>query len=387
LTKEFKSRLQDSIASLEKWVERHDYKAWEPFDGLSSPFRVFTFGNLFLDRVLMQVVRRCPINIRPLLAMKPLPSTKGRGYMAGGYLEMFKITGDESYKTRAFAQLDWLDKNKSPKYQDHSWANHFAFASRGGRYPEHESIIVWTVLIGFVYIEAYELFKNSRHLEIIESITRWILALPREKTSSGTCISYLMPVQNSIHNSNMFGAAFLAHAAKITGNADAASLAREAMLYSCSRQLPDGSWWYGEHPKYHWIDNFHTGYNLDCLKRFIEASGENEYTPRLKTGIEFLKKNFFEPDGMPKYYNNATYPVDSQCAAQAIESLASYADLDPETLPLACKVADWWITNMQDRDGHFYFRMYESGVKDKTPMLHWAQATTYKGLTLLLSKL
>jgi hypothetical protein len=231
------------------------------------------------------------------------------------------------------------------------------------------------------------MFKDKRHKEIIESITRWILALPREKTASGTCISYLMPAQSSIHNSNMFGAAFLAHAAKITGNKEAAALAREAMVYSCTRQLPDGSWWYGEHPKYHWIDNFHTGYNLDCLKHYIEASGEKEYEPRLKTGIEFLKKNFFEPDGMPKYYNNATYPVDSQCAAQAIESLANYADIDPETLPLACKVADWWITNMQDKDGHFYFRMYKSGIKDKTAMLHWAQATTYKGLTCLLSAL
>ena len=318
--------------------------------------------------------------------MKPLPSTKGRGYMAGGYLTMYKTTGNEAYKKKAFEQLDWLDKHKSPKYQDHSWANHFAFASRGGRYEADESIIVWTALIGFVYLEAYDMFAEKKHLEIIKSIERWILALPREKTDSGTCISYFMPEQSCIHNSNMLGAAFLAHAAKFTMTKESLPTARKAMVYSCSRILPDGSWWYADLPKHYWIDNFHTGYNLDSLKHYIEFSKDIEYEPLLKKGIGFLIKNFFENNGMPKYYNNNTYPVDSQCAAQAIETLANFADIDPEALPMACKVADWWIKNMQDKDGHFYFRLYKSGIKDKTPMLHWANATTYKGLTMLLMK-
>jgi hypothetical protein len=50
------------------------------------------------------------------------------------------------------------------------------------------------------------------------------------------------------------------------------------------------------------------------------------------------------------------------------------------------KVAQWTIDNMQDKDG-FYYRQYPIGIKAKAPMLHWAQATTYKALTLLFSKL
>jgi len=51
------------------------------------------------------------------------------------------------------------------------------------------------------------------------------------------------------------------------------------------------------------------------------------------------------------------------------------------------KVAQWTIDNMRDRKGYFYYRQYPAGIKAKTPMLHWAQATTYKALTLLLSKI
>jgi hypothetical protein len=379
--------IEESLLRVEKWVERHGYKAYEPFDGLSSSFQSLTFGNLFLDRILMQLIRQSPVNLRPLLGVKPLESTKGRGYMAWGYLDRFKATGDESYKKRAFACLDWLDKNKSPKYQDHSWANHFAFASRGGRYSEHESIIVWTALIGFAYLEAFEMFGEKRHKEIIESITRWIMALSREKTESGTCISYVMTGQSSIHNSNMLGSAFLANAAKLIGNKDASALAREAMVYSCTRQLPDGSWWYAEDPKYHWIDNFHTGYNLSSLKRYIDVTGDKTWFPQLTKGLQFFKENFFEPSGRPKYYHSRTYPVDSQCAGQAVETLAHFSDIDPSCLELSLKVAAWWIANMQAKDGHFYYRQYPLNIKAKAPMLHWAQATVYKGLSALLLKL
>ena len=34
---------------------------------------------------------------------------------------------------------------------------------------------------------------------------------------------------------------------------------------------------------------------------------------------------------------------------------------------------------MQDEDGHFYYRAYPL-MKAKAPMLHWAQATTYRAL-------
>ena len=95
--------------------------------------------------------------------------------------------------------------------------------------------------------------------------------------------------------------------------------------------------------------------------------------------------NFFEESGRPKYYHNRAYPIDSQCASQGIDTLANLADVDKESLKLAQKVAHWTIENMQDSKGFFYYRQYPIGIKAKAPMLHWAQATTYKSLTLLLS--
>lgn len=377
--------IRRSIGKVEKWVEDHDYRGYEPFDGLSSFLRPLTFRNNFAERILQQIVRQSPVNLRPFLGVRPQESTKGRGYMAWGYLTMMKLTGEQEYKEKAINCLEWLIKNKSPKYENYSWGNHFDFTGRGGTYLKDEPIIVWTALIGQAFLDAYEMLNEKRYLDVAKSICTWIMELPREETESGTCISYFASRQSSVHNSNMLGAAILARAGKILSDNKYVDVASQAMKYSCSRQLPDGAWYYGEDPKYHWIDNFHSGYNLDSLKCYVEGTSDKGYEDNLRRGLEYFKKTFFQESGRPKYYHNRVYPVDSQCASQAIETLANFSDYGEGSLELGLKVAKWTIENMQDESGYFYYRQYPL-IKAKTPMLHWAQATTYKALALLLSK-
>ena len=50
---------------------------------------------------------------------------------------------------------------------------------------------------------------------------------------------------------------------------------------------------------------------------------------------------------------------------------------------LGVKVADWTINHMQDRDGHFYYRVLD-WTKVKTPLMHWGQGTMFKALANLL---
>ena len=375
-----------SLDKVEAWVERQNYRGYEPFDGLSSWVRPLACGNLLGERLLQQLVRQSPINLRPLMGVTKKESTKGRGYMAAGYLLRYRTTGVQSFLDKAVACLDWLDKNKAPKFKEHSWSNYFDFSSRVGKYTRHDPIIVWTSLIGHAYLDAFEMTGEKRWLDIADSAGRWIIQLPREKTESGDCLSYLSFTQESIHNANMLGAGLLARVAKHTHNAEYVRVARSAMHYSCSRQLVSGAWWYAEEPKFRWVDNFHTGYNLDSLKHYLEATGDETWRKNLQDGLRFYKANFFEADGCPKYYHNRRYPTDIQCAGQAIETLAAFSELDSLCLDLAVKAALWIIENMQDVDGYFYYRIYPL-IKAKTAMLHWGQGTMYKGLAQLACKL
>jgi glycosyltransferase involved in cell wall biosynthesis len=375
-----------SLARVEAWVHRNDYRGYEPFDGLSSRARPLTLGTELGERILQQVVRQSPWNLRPLLGIPRLESTKGRGCMAWGYWILFRAAHDARYADEGERCLDWLAAHRAPGFRDHAWSNHFDFTARGGRYTKDEPILVWTSLIAHAFVEGYEATRREEFLRVAESACRWILALPRERTARGDCLSYLPGRQLSIHNANMLGAGLLARVAAHTGGEELRSAARSAMEYSCSRQRPDGSWWYAEAPRFRWIDSFHTGYSLDSLRWFIEGTGDEALRPRLERGLAFFKESFVEPDGRPRYYHTRTYPVDIQCAAQAIDTLALFSDEDPECLDLSAKVAAWTIANMQDpRSGAFHYRRYP-GITARTPMLHWGQATMFKALARLVAR-
>jgi rhamnogalacturonyl hydrolase YesR len=378
--------IEESLLKVERWVEEHDYKSYEPFDGLNSVLRPLTFGNVFAERLLQQLVRQSPINLRPLLGVRPDESTKGRGYMAWGYVLRLKVTANQTYAAKAAKCLEWLIENRAPGHSDYSWGNHFDFSSRVGRIPKLEPIIPWSSLIGQAFLDAYEIFGRKEYLEIAISICDWILKVPRRRTESGTCLGYNVLGESTVHGASMLGAALLARTARVTGDRSDLQVAREAMEYSCTRQNPDGSWFYAEEANSKWIDNFHTGYNLDSLKCYIDNTNDKTYEDHLKRGLTYFKNTFFEKNGRPKYYHNRVYPVDIQCASQAIDTLAYLSGNDETCLELATKVARWTIVNMQDKTGYFYYRQLPY-MKVKTPMLHWGQATMYKALSHLLSRM
>ena len=75
-----------------------------------------------------------------------------------------------------------------------------------------------------------EILDDPKYLEVASGVCESILAdLPREKTSAGTCISYVPFKQMCLHNSNMLAAAMLARTAGHTGDDKALEVAKEAM--------------------------------------------------------------------------------------------------------------------------------------------------------------
>lgn len=382
---ELQNKIEHSLSRAISWVQRNKHRGYEPADGNLSPLFMLTGGRVLPMRILQQVVLRAPLNIRPLLAIRPHESAIGRGYMAWAYLLLFRLKTDETLRSNAIDCLEWLTVNRSRRSSNFCWGDPYEYATRGGRRPYGEPLLIWSSLIGLAFLDAYETLLDERFLHVAESTGRWILGLPREQTASGSCLSYVAYRRSSIHNSNAMGAAFLARLGTVTNNQECFKVATSAMMYTCTRQRKDGSWHYAEEPKYHWIDNFHTGYNLSALKVYREATKDESFDECIENGLRFYKTHFFEADGRSKYFYDKTYPIDIQCAAQAIETLAGFGEYDSDCMTLATKVAAWTIDNLQAKDGYFCYR--DLGWKKvKTPMLHWGQGTMIKALAVLLQK-
>lgn len=371
-----KGKLHESIVRLFEWLEKNDYRGYDTFDGLSAFLRPLTFENKFLRIALQQTVRRFPLNTRPLLGIKKNRSTKGMGFLARGFLRLHQATGDLLWREKAEFALQWLIENQSKGYSGACWGNHFDYQSRGFYLPKGVPTVVWTSLIGHAFLDGYEHLKKPEYLQVAQSACEHIVHdLQRFPHGKAVCISYVPGLDSQVHNSNTLGASLLARTHSYRANPAYLELAQKALLYTAERQRPDGSWYYGERSDIHWVDSFHTGYVLDCYKQYLQSTGDNQFESVMSSGYEYWKNTFFLSDGTPRYYNHKTLPIDIQCCSQAIDTLTFFSDRDPESIPLASKVARWTIEHMQDRTGYFFYRRYSPWIVNKTATLHWGQAT------------
>lgn len=376
------SRLFESILQLFGWLEENDYAAYDTFDGLNARFvRPLTFENSLLRTVLQQGVRRFPINLRPVLGVAKSKSTKGMGFLARGFLRLYRATGDVRWRAKAESMLQWLIDHQSPGYNGACWGNHFDYQSRSSYVTKDIPSVVWTSLIGHAFLDGYEQLQNPKYLEIAVSACEHIerdLGFYREGDTA--CIHYFPTSTHQVHNANTLGASLLARTYSYRKTESYLVLAQKAMQYTAKYQRPDASWYYGEASNLHWVDNFHTAYVLDCFKHYGTSTGDRHFDEQMMNGYRYWKATFFLPDGTPRYYSHKTLPLDIQCSSQAIDTLVLFQDRDPDALDLAQRVADWTLRNMQDRSGYFYYRRYSSWLVNKTPTLHWGQATMFCAL-------
>jgi hypothetical protein len=384
-----KGRIFDSILRLADWLQKNDYRGYDTFDGLNSRFvRPLTFETNFLRTVLQQGVRRFPLNTRPILGIPRDYSSKGMGFLARGFLRLHDVTGDAGWADKAKFALQWLIDNKSQGFKHACWGNHFDYQSRSFYLPKGVPTVVWTSLIGHAFLDGYEHLEKEEYLQVAKSACQHILfELDTFIDGEGACISYIPTQNKQVHNASTLGASLLARTYSFIGNDSYRDLAQRAIQYTAQHQRPDASWYYGEAANLHWIDNFHTAYVLDCFKYYVEGTGDQRYEKNLESGYQYWKKTFFLSDGTPRYYDYKTLPLDIQCCSQAIDTLVFFSDRDPESIELALKVADWTIQNMQDRTGYFYYRRYSKLIVNKTPTLHWGQATMMSALAGLYKAL
>jgi hypothetical protein len=383
-----KQRLLASIGRLNEWLVKNDYRGYDTFDGLSAFVRPLTFERNFLRTLLQQGVRRFPINLRPLLGIPKSRSTKGMGYLARGFMHLEDATGDRIWGEKADSALQWLIENQLKDYSGACWGNHFDYQSRSFYLPKGVPTIVWTSLIGHAFLDGFDHFKKERYLEVAISACEHILGdLSTHPDGHGMCISYIPGKDSWVHNANTLGASLLARTYSHIKREAFRVLAQKAIQYTAQYQRSDASWYYGEKANLHWVDNFHTAYVLDCFKYYQESTGDNRYDQRMMDGYEYWKKTFFLSDGAPRYYDHKTLPLDIQCSSQAIDTLVFFQDRDPESLDLAINVAQVTIDQMQDRTGYFYYRRYSPWLVNKTPTLHWGQATMLCALARLYKSL
>jgi hypothetical protein len=285
--------------------------------------------------------------------------------------------------------LDWLIENKSPDYTGFAWGNHFSYESRNGTIRKGMPTVVWTSLIGQAFLDAVDTLQDPKYLRTAAGIAEFLLRhVGKVEFQDSHCFNYTPELttkkRSLVHNANMLVAGFLGRMYGVTGDATLLREAERAVRFTVNHQREDGSWIYAEGGWWNWIDCFHTGYVLESLHTYIRYTEDRKFEGALRKGYRFFVERFFGDDGTPNYYHNKTQPIDIQCASQGIQTLVNLSGLDERSINIAVRTALWTIRNMQDPAGFFHYRKYPL-IVNRTPTLHWGQATMLAALALLLA--
>jgi GT2 family glycosyltransferase len=377
-----RERLREEILLLEDHGNRHGWIGPDPYEGLNATrFISLPRRTAMGRRIVMQVVKRSPLDLRPLLGITPTRNAATVAWAVSAYARGSFLPPDLQ-RDRLEQATGLLVSMRLPGWEEACWSYPFDTQSRVFFYAKTDPNTIATSFAGMALLDAFEVNGDRRLLEQARSVARFLVAnVPQTEDPPGARFGYLVGDSSPIHNANTHVCALLARLVA-HGSEEYRDAIREGLTWTLERQRPDGSWPYGEREDLDWVDNFHTGYVLDALRACADAGVDDRAEPAWRRGLEYWRANLFGADGTPKYYDTEAYPIDAQCAAQGIQTLALASAHDPSCLDQAWRVFEWTMANMRRRDGLFYFQRRRHWI-NRVPHMRWAETCMYLALVHL----
>lgn len=391
--------LTECFIKLKTYCEQQSFIGYDVGDGIESPLIAHTFlGKSKLMRFILQQTtahRAAFINVRPLLAVPKLCNAKGIALFLNGYCNLYELLDagveiDGASKDECLNKMhelaDLLISLRSKGSNYYGWGYPIAWQGRTRFYfPPHTPTIVASSFAVDALFHAFDVTHQTRYKKVALETADFILNdLHRTAYKDGFLFSYSPYKGNdTVYNASLLGGRTLAQCYKYSGNREYLQIAKKCIDTCVREQQADGSWAYGMDSYQTWIDNFHTGYNLEAIREYQRISGDTEYADALQKGVEFMIENHFNGRHIPKYYHDRQYPIDIHCCGEIFVVLHKLGIFNKYE-SLADDVFQWTIKNMfNEEEGYFYFQK-RSWITNKTPLMRWSEAFMFNALSFYL---
>lgn len=373
----------NSLFKLKKYIEKENYRGYDPYDGLTSPLFKLPFlrANKLLRFLFQQFVKRCPINIRPILFIPKGYNPVTLGLCIQSYSRLCVVFPENrgEYLKKIDFLISELEKLIPEGYSGACWGYDFDWAARYSNIPAYQPTVVATGIITNALFLSYQMSGNQRALKLCISASEFILKdLNRTYELDNFCFSYSPFDKQVVFNASMKGARLLAQVYSVTHNIVLKQEATKAVSFVMKYQENSGAWVYAVSKVGTWIDNYHTGYIIDCLDDYIKYTEDYSFEINLRRGYQFYLDNFFKENKIPQFYDKKVFPIDCTAAGQSLLTLTRF-----NNVKLAENIACWMTKNMQHRTGYFYFRKLKY-YTIKQSFMRWSNAWMLAGLSELL---
>ncbi len=365
------------------WSGAQQWRGWNKHDGLNSPLLRALLGWGKWPRILaIQAVMRAPVNLRPLLRVPRTYNPKGLALFAQACLDRYRAGGDARHLATATALLDLLGRLASPgPWSGTCWGYQYPWQDPGFHAPAATPNAVVSAFVCEAFLDAFEVTGRADYLD---TVTRALPFFLRDLTvlkdePDELCLAYMpLPMRMRVLDVSILVASVLARHARASGESAHAVTARRLACYVVRRQTAAAAWYYtdppGDSPIRH--DNYHTGFILDALARYMDATGERDWEGAYAAGLAFYARELFTPQGAPRWMSDVEYPYDIHGAAQGILTFARHGADHPG---LAARVGAWALANMYDPEGRFYYQRTRLYTKRFT-LLRWCNAWMARAL-------
>jgi rhamnogalacturonyl hydrolase YesR len=367
---------ENSFKRLQKYCEKENFKGWDPYDGLNSWIiqKTFLRKSRLFRLAWIQLFKRNPINLRVMVGIKKQYNPKGLGLFLTGYCKQYQRKPDSETLEKIHQLSSELINLTTKGYSGACWGYNFDWQARAFFQPKYTPTVVATSFIVEALLEAYEIIENEELLETAKSAADFLLKdLNRTYDQNGNyTLSYSPLDKTQVFNAGLLGAKSLCLIYRYSRAPYLLESAKKIVSYVADKQANDGSWAYGTLRYHQWVDNFHTGYNLECIYIYKQVSGDTSFDENLSLGLKYYLETFFTTEGISKYYSDQTYPVDIHAPAQLVVTLQKMGELQ-NNKALIDRILTWTVDNMQSSKGYFYYQK-RKGLSSKIPYIRWAQA-------------
>jgi uncharacterized protein YyaL (SSP411 family) len=377
------SRINGVLDAVLDYSEAQHWQGFDKHDALNSPILEALCGWSRVTRLLaVQSVMRSPVNVRPILLTPRTFNPKGLALFMRGLLDRYALDGNEHHLVRIRALASQLDAMAvvTPS-GGRAWGYQYPWQDLGFFAPRGTPNAIVTAFVCEAFLAAHRQLKEAEWLSRVEAAIPFFLGdLQRLKDEpEELCLSYMpLPMNMRVMDVSIWVASVLAQFARQANQPQWFEPAKRLACYVVRRQTDYHAWFYtdppGDSPIRH--DNYHTGFILDALSNYMDATGEREWQSQYDTGLAFYAKHLFEPNGAPRWMSDRGYPYDIHGAAQGILTFSRHMKTHGD---LARRTVDWALAEMYNPEGRFYHQRTRWYTK-KFTQLRWCNAWMVRAL-------
>lgn len=386
----------NALIQLHDYCKKEQYKGFSLYDSHTGKVPLEKFGKV-ISFLSNQVVKRSPVNIRPIIGVPKAYNPKGMGLFLHSYSLLrganFDGISDSELEELTSFFFNYLLDHHSEGYSGICWGYHYDWPrSDGSVFRAFTPSVVVTAFICRAMMEYLKVEPSAadKVKDVINSAVKFVLNdVYCTEHEEGLCFSYTPAQRDTVFNANLLAAEILAYDDYLQNTERHKDKIKLVLDFTLSHQNDDGSWYYSLHPKTGKPKNqidFHQGYMVETIYRICETGScwSEDLKESVRKGISFYKEKQFTEDGASLWRYPKKWPVDIHNQSQGIITFALLNEFGDDLLEFAKVINEWTIENMQAKNGQFYYQKWPL-VTSKVPYMRWNQGWMMVALTTLLS--